>query len=186
MERCGLRAPRQAPRPPRAPDTARAPSGLRTPRARHARPVDPRRVRPGRARDARSGRGRSPVPRVSDRALDRPAGDPATACPGLRSRFGLGSFLRFRGGGHMRRLVLSLALPVVAIAFFAASAFGRQAATFKWCTDPTFPPMEYTTTSGKIVGFDVDMATALAKTWGGTSSPSKTAFPGLIPALNAK
>jgi polar amino acid transport system substrate-binding protein len=86
----------------------------------------------------------------------------------------------------MRRLVLSLALPVVAIAFFAASAFGRQAATFKWCTDPTFPPMEYTTTSGKIVGFDVDMATALAKTWGGTSSPSKTAFPGLIPALNAK
>ena len=86
----------------------------------------------------------------------------------------------------MRRLVLSLALPVVAIAFFAASAFGRQAATFKWCTDPTFPPMEYTTTSGKIIGFDVDMATALAKTWGGTSSPSKTAFPGLIPALNAK
>jgi polar amino acid transport system substrate-binding protein len=86
----------------------------------------------------------------------------------------------------MKRLVLSLALPVVVIAFFAASAFGRQAAAFKWCTDPTFPPMEYTTTSGKIVGFDVDMATALAKTWGGTSSPSKTAFPGLIPALNAK
>jgi polar amino acid transport system substrate-binding protein len=46
--------------------------------------------------------------------------------------------------------------------------------------------MEYTTTSGKIVGFDADMAVALAKTWGGTASAAKTAFPGLIPALNAK
>jgi polar amino acid transport system substrate-binding protein len=46
--------------------------------------------------------------------------------------------------------------------------------------------MEYTTSSGKIVGFDVDMAAALAKTWGDTASASKTAFPGLIPALNSK
>ncbi len=77
-------------------------------------------------------------------------------------------------------------MPVVAVGFFAAGALGRQAATFKYCTDPTFPPMEYTTTSGTIVGFDVDMATALAKTWGATASASKTAFPGLIPALTAK
>jgi polar amino acid transport system substrate-binding protein len=86
----------------------------------------------------------------------------------------------------MRRLAVSLAVPVVAAAFLVASAAGRQAATFKWCTDPTFPPMEYTTTSGKIVGFDADMAVALAKTWGDTASAVKTAFPGLIPALNAK
>ena len=59
-------------------------------------------------------------------------------------------------------------------------------ATFKYCTDPTFPPMEYTTTSGKIIGFDVDMATKLAATWGGTAVASKTAFPGLIAALHAK
>jgi polar amino acid transport system substrate-binding protein len=86
----------------------------------------------------------------------------------------------------MRRLAVLLALPAVAAALFAAGAQGRQAATFKYCTDPTFPPMEYTTTSGTIVGFDVDMATALAKTWGGTAGATKTAFPGLIPALNAK
>ena len=86
----------------------------------------------------------------------------------------------------MRRIAIALAVPAIAVAVLAASASGRPAATFKWCTDPTFPPMEYTTTSGKIVGFDVDMAAALAKTWGGTSSASKTAFPGLIPALNAK
>ena len=33
-------------------------------------------------------------------------------------------------------------------------------------TDPTFPPMESTTTAGKPVGFDIDMAAALAKTDG--------------------
>ena len=46
--------------------------------------------------------------------------------------------------------------------------------------------MEYATTSGKVIGFDVDMAAKLAQTWGDTASASKTAFPGLIPALNAK
>jgi polar amino acid transport system substrate-binding protein len=86
----------------------------------------------------------------------------------------------------MRRLVIALVVPAIAVAVLAASASGHAAATFKWCTDPTFPPMEYTTTSGKIVGFDADMAVALAKTWGGTASAAKTAFPGLIPALNAK
>jgi polar amino acid transport system substrate-binding protein len=86
----------------------------------------------------------------------------------------------------MRKLICSLVVPAVVLGVFAAGASGRAAATFKYCTDPTFPPMEYTTTSGKIVGFDVDMASALAKTWGDSASPSKTAFPGLIPALNAK
>jgi polar amino acid transport system substrate-binding protein len=86
----------------------------------------------------------------------------------------------------MRKLIGSLVLPAVVFAVFAAGASGRGSATFKYCTDPTFPPMEYTTSSGKIVGFDVDMAAALAKTWGDTASASKTAFPGLIPALNSK
>jgi len=86
----------------------------------------------------------------------------------------------------MRKLAIALVVPTVAVAVFAAGALGRQAATFKYCTDPTFPPLEYATTSGKITGFDVDMAVALAKTWGGSAAPSKTAFPGLLPALNAK
>jgi polar amino acid transport system substrate-binding protein len=86
----------------------------------------------------------------------------------------------------MGKLVTLIVLPALAVAVFAAAASGRSAATFKYCTDPTFPPMEYATTSGKIVGFDVDMAAALAKTWGDTASASKTLFPGLIPALNGK
>jgi polar amino acid transport system substrate-binding protein len=62
----------------------------------------------------------------------------------------------------------------------------RHAGTFTFCTDPSFPPMELASSSGAIGGFDVDMASALAHTFGETSKPLKTAFPGLIPALNAK
>jgi polar amino acid transport system substrate-binding protein len=84
--------------------------------------------------------------------------------------------------------LLSLLTLLVALAAAGSAGANRHSAkaTFKYCTDPTFPPMEYTTTSGKIIGFDVDMATKLAATWGGTAVASKTAFPGLIPALNAK
>jgi polar amino acid transport system substrate-binding protein len=86
----------------------------------------------------------------------------------------------------MRKLVISLSLLGAAASLFAAAGSARQAATFKYCTDPTVPPMEYATAIVKIVGFDVDMAAQLAPTWGDTASPLKTAFPGLIPALNAK
>jgi polar amino acid transport system substrate-binding protein len=84
----------------------------------------------------------------------------------------------------MRKVILVLALVVTAGA--AASAGARSSATFTYCTDPTFPPLEYVTSSGKMTGFDVDMAAALAKTFGATAKPLKTAFPSLIPALNAK
>jgi polar amino acid transport system substrate-binding protein len=85
----------------------------------------------------------------------------------------------------MRKTIVVLALLAAAVVAAPAGA-GRHASTFTFCTDPSFPPMESATTSGSIVGFDVDMATALAKTWGATSKPLKTAFPGLIAALNAK
>jgi polar amino acid transport system substrate-binding protein len=86
----------------------------------------------------------------------------------------------------MRKLVISVFLVSVVAAAIAGAGTARRAATFKYCTDPSFPPMEYATTSGKIVGFDVEMATALAKTWGDSAAPVKTGFGGLIPALNAK
>jgi polar amino acid transport system substrate-binding protein len=86
----------------------------------------------------------------------------------------------------MRRAIISVA--VIGIAFAIAGTVGaaNRATTFTFCTDPTFPPMELAASSGAISGFDVDMASALAKTWGATAKPLKTAFPGLIPALNAK
>src|SRR5213078_4423938 len=79
-----------------------------------------------------------------------------------------------------------LMLALVATAVAAGSAGARRSATFTYCTDPSFPPMEYVGSSGAIKGFDIDMASALAKTFGATAKPLKTAFPGLIPALNAK
>ena len=86
----------------------------------------------------------------------------------------------------MRRAIISMA--VIGIAFAIAGTVGAadRATTFTFCTDPSFPPMELASSSGAISGFDVDMASALAKTWGATAKPLKTAFPGLIPALNAK
>ena len=86
----------------------------------------------------------------------------------------------------MRRAIISVA--VIGIAFAIAGTVGaaNRTTTFTFCTDPTFPPMELAASSGAISGFDVVMAGALAKTWGATAKPLKTAFPGLIPALNAK
>jgi polar amino acid transport system substrate-binding protein len=85
----------------------------------------------------------------------------------------------------MRKSILLLTLVATALAAGSAGARG-SATTFTFCTDPSFPPMEYVRASGGMVGFDVDMASAVAKTFGATSKPLKTAFPGLIPALNAK
>jgi polar amino acid transport system substrate-binding protein len=86
----------------------------------------------------------------------------------------------------MRKSIVLLALGLAALAVAGSAGASRHAGTFKYCTDPTFPPMELATASGKITGFDVDFAQALALTWGANATPVKTAFPGLIPALNAK
>jgi polar amino acid transport system substrate-binding protein len=86
----------------------------------------------------------------------------------------------------MRKSLVAVALVAAALGVVASAGATRQAGTFKYCTDPTFPPMEISAASGKITGFDVDMAQKLALTWGANASPVKTGFDGLIPALNAK
>jgi polar amino acid transport system substrate-binding protein len=86
----------------------------------------------------------------------------------------------------MRKSIVALALVAAALAVAASAGASRHAGTFTYCTDPTFPPMELATASGKITGFDVEMAQKLALTWGANAKPVKTAFPGLIPALNGK
>ena len=58
--------------------------------------------------------------------------------------------------------------------------------SFRYCSDPTFPPMESTTTAGKPTGFDIDMANAIGKFWKVKAKFVQTAFPGLLPALSAK
>src|SRR6185437_11254423 len=101
------------------------------------------------------------------------------------ARFPSSVSLGHEGGGRMRKTIVVLALLAAAVVAAPAGAV-RHAGTFTYCTDPTFPPMELASTSGAISGFDVDMATALAKTFGESAKPLKTAFPGLIAALTAK
>jgi ABC-type amino acid transport substrate-binding protein len=70
-----------------------------------------------------------------------------------------------------KSLVLpGLALIVAALAVAGSAGASRHAGAFKYCTDPTFPPMELATASGKITGFDVDMAQALSLTWGANAT----------------
>src|SRR5919197_269090 len=47
----------------------------------------------------------------------------------------------------------------------SAGAASPVKGSFKYCSDPTFPPMESKTAAGKPVGFDIDMANAIAKYW---------------------
>src|SRR5207244_384003 len=99
-----------------------------------------------------------------------------------------------RRGGAMKRFVgpLSVLALIAALAVVAsAGASGHVGispvkGSFKYCDDPTFPPMESKTTSGKPVGFDIDMANAIGKLWKVKAVFLETAFPGLLPALAAK
>jgi polar amino acid transport system substrate-binding protein len=87
-----------------------------------------------------------------------------------------------RSFGAISILVLIAALAGVGTVGAASPIKG----SFKFCSDPTFPPMEYKTPAGKAVGFDIDLANAIAKNWKVKSKFVETAFPGLLPALGAK
>src|SRR5919198_3858662 len=94
----------------------------------------------------------------------------------------------------MKRVVSVLSLLAVAAAVLAvagSAGAGREAASpvkgsFKFCSDPTFPPMESKTAAGKPFGFDVDLASAIAKLWKVKAKFVQTSFPGLLPALGSK
>lgn len=59
---------------------------------------------------------------------------------------------------------------------------------FTVCTDATFPPMEFFESAGneKPVGFDVDLANALAEHWGVEPRILVAEFTGLLPGLDAQ
>jgi polar amino acid transport system substrate-binding protein len=87
----------------------------------------------------------------------------------------------------MKRTIVSLLLVAGALAAaVTAGAASPVKGSFKYCSDPTFPPMESKTTAGKPVGFDIDMANAVGKLWKVKANFVETAFPGLLPALGSK
>jgi polar amino acid transport system substrate-binding protein len=79
-----------------------------------------------------------------------------------------------------------LALIAALIAAGTVGAASPIKGSFKFCSDPTFPPMEYKTTAGKAVGFDIDLANAIAKNWKIKAKFVETGFTGLLPGLAAK
>lgn len=86
-------------------------------------------------------------------------------------------------------LLSLLALVAVSLAAVATAGAGThvvKGTSFKYCDNPTFPPMENTTPGGKPVGFDIDFANALAKEMGGKATYVFSSFPGLLPALGAQ
>jgi polar amino acid transport system substrate-binding protein len=87
-----------------------------------------------------------------------------------------------RSFGAISILALIAALAVVGTIGAASPIKG----SFKFCSDPTFPPMEYKTTAGKAVGFDIDLANAIAKHWKIKAKFVETGFTGLLPGLAAK
>src|SRR5919197_2898170 len=68
----------------------------------------------------------------------------------------------------------------------SAGAASPVKGSFKYCSDPTFPPMESKTAAGKPVGFDIDMANAIGKLWKVKAKFVQTGFTGLLPGLAAK
>src|SRR3954449_4675704 len=88
----------------------------------------------------------------------------------------------------MKRYIVPLVLLAALAAVGTAGAIGISPVkgSFKYCSDPTFPPMESKTAAGKAVGFDIDMANALGKVWKVKAKFVETAFPGLLPALASK
>ena len=89
----------------------------------------------------------------------------------------------------MKRTIVPLGLIAVVLAVAGtASAIGISPVkgSFKYCSDPTFPPMESTTAANRPIGFDVDMANAIGRYWKAKATFVKTAFPGLLPALDSK
>lgn len=53
-------------------------------------------------------------------------------------------------------------------------------------TDPTYEPSEFKDASGKIIGFDVDLGTAIAKKLGLTADFKESKFDNIIPSIGSK
>ncbi|HKC22997.1 MAG TPA: ABC transporter substrate-binding protein [Gaiellaceae bacterium] len=88
----------------------------------------------------------------------------------------------------MKRYIVPLVLLAALAAVGTAGAIGVSPVkgSFKYCDNPTFPPLESKTTSGKPVGFDIDMANAIGKLWKVKANFVFSSFDGLLPALGAK
>jgi polar amino acid transport system substrate-binding protein len=82
--------------------------------------------------------------------------------------------------------LLGLLVALAAAGTAGASHHATTGTSFKYCDNPTFPPMENATKGGKPTGFDIDFAGALGTQLGGKATFVFSSFSGLLPALGAK
>lgn len=86
--------------------------------------------------------------------------------------------------GISRRIVLALSATALAMSMGAASA--QDATKLKIGTEGAYPPFNMIEPSGKVVGFDIDIAQAVCAKMKVECEVVTTDWDGIIPALNAK
>lgn len=79
-----------------------------------------------------------------------------------------------------KNIVATVLLSVLSASVFAAEA------PIRFGVDPTFPPFESRSTSGELMGFDIDIGNAICAELKTTCDWQIINFAGAIPALNAK
>jgi len=87
--------------------------------------------------------------------------------------------------GHSFGLVAIALAGVCLTAVLAGPAFAGAVREVSVATDATWPPMEMVDASKKIVGFDIDYLTAVAKEAGFTPAFKNTAWDGIFAGLAA-
>ncbi len=83
-------------------------------------------------------------------------------------------------------VMLAVVVPAVRQRFFTRDyVWERVVTTGVWRVglDPSFPPFEDLTDAGEVVGFDVDLARAIARTWGVRVELVSLGYDGLIDAV---
>jgi len=84
----------------------------------------------------------------------------------------------------MKKQVLALSL-LLAIGT-VGSAFAAGPATLRIGTDPTYSPFSMKDAQGKLIGFDIDLATEICKRMESKCTFVESDFDALIPSLKAK
>jgi polar amino acid transport system substrate-binding protein len=87
--------------------------------------------------------------------------------------------------GHRLAAVLVVLAGLCVTALLAGAAFAGAARTVTIATDATWPPMEMVDASKKVVGFDIDYLTAVAKEAGFSPVFKNTAWDGIFAGLAA-
>lgn len=72
---------------------------------------------------------------------------------------------------------------LLAATALSSMALAAQAETVNICVEGAYPPFSSTEASGDVVGFDIDIANALAAEMGMEANMVKTDWDGIIPAL---